>query len=263
MSKRKREIGSVPTKTITTKNSFVLTSISLSDIIKDHFEGVTTKKNTTNKSHDNITDFIEDVPEVDISFISNRSENFLDTKKIKRKLWPIMIDCAEDCIIPTRVDKPCRNCHHKYETRPLGCPVEYYPHKDDDTVERTRIKNFLKKNNFSTDKTDFFETEGLFCSFPCVKSYIMTCLSLYPLSSKYMNALSYLTILYKKLLGGSGNIPSALPLETLKCYGGHLNIDEYRSNAGVLTFDQAVTTKRPLMFARTSFLEEFSVTNKG
>ena len=240
----------------------VITNVSYKDIVNEHFRKVNShvnsndtsnplKKNVQNKS----IEFIDTPhPNVDHSI---QSEYFLDSKKNKIKLWPTMIDKTTDGILALYTNKPCKNCHHAYETHPIGCPIKYVPHNTND-VMRAKIELFLKSNNIPSESTDYFEVEHMFCSFPCVKSYIIYKLSTNPSSYSYTNALTYLTLLYKRLfsLKTTVSIPCAHDIDTLQVYGGHLSITEYRENVGILQFDRLTNAKRPLMFASLSYIEE-------
>jgi hypothetical protein len=193
------------------------------------------------------------------SGIALRCEYFFDSKKNKVKIWPTMVDRTTNDILTLYTNKPCKNCHHPYDTHPIGCPIKYVPHHSDpNDPKRKKIEKFLSDNNFLYDSTDYFEVEHLFCSFPCVKSYIMKRLSITPSSYKYTNALTYLTLLYKKLfsLKTAPIIPSAHDTDSLLAYGGHLSISEYRNTMGLLQFDKFVNTKRPIMFSSFSYMEE-------
>jgi len=245
------------------KCEVVLTSLSYKDIVSEHFSAATTKVSGFNNLVDNFqkeNNCVEIIEKKKQSNNETKVEYFFDSKKIKIKLWPIMMDHTTDNVLSLFTNKPCRNCHHQYETHPIGCPVSYFPHDPSpENPKRIKIESFLKENNFPMDKTDFFETEFMFCSFPCIKSYIMSFLSKNPQSYKYTNSLSYMYLLYKKIFNVTGNeilIPSANPIEALACYGGHLKIDEYRDCIGVLKFDHTIATKRPFMFTTSSYLEE-------
>jgi hypothetical protein len=195
---------------------------------------------------------------------------FLDIKKNKIKSWPIMIDITNNIILPLLTQKPCRNCHSPYTTSPIGCPIEYYPNVpngsgntiarcDELDSKKKQIQAFFKKHNFQATDTDYFVTEKLFCSFSCVKSYIISCLSVNPMSSRYCDALSYLTLMFKKINSVEGvplNIPEAPSIDTLDNYYGPLSIEDYRKSIGVLRYDVTTNIKRPIMFSSSIYIEE-------
>jgi len=203
--------------------------------------------------------------------IGKRAIYFLDNKKNQVKLWPNMIDITVKGPLPLYTNIPCRNCHQPYTTHPLGCPIRYNPNNSDNSPIKKQIEKFLKENNFSTISNDYFETEYMFCTIPCIKSYILTCLSKNS-SCKYGDSLTYLTLMYKKInensnfLEESKNsslnseilpiIPAAQPIEILKTNGGHLSIEEYRSCSGILQYNETVNIKRPLMFSSSILFQE-------
>lgn len=197
---------------------------------------------------------------------------FFDTKKEKVKLWPVMVDSNKESVLPLYTKYPCRNCHHSFDGHPIGCPIHYHPHTQMHTLSnvhtshkvqiRDQIVSFLEKNNLTVETNDFFETEKSFCSFPCVKSYILECLSNNSKAYRYQKSLSYLTLLYKKLYDVnilSLDIPIAPPIDILDTYGGHLTINEYRETFGVLKYTDNHNIKRPYMFSSTGFVEEIKL----
>lgn len=247
-----------------------LSGLSYQDIVEEHFciknDVKETSKNTLEQK-DNVKKSKVHSKQTDNSVIDinqkSTPEYFFDSKKNKIKTWPVQIDKTNDNILALYTNNPCRKCHHSFDTHPIGCPIKYIPHiSNKNDPKRLKIEQFLKDNNFDTSYTDYFEIEHIFCSFPCVKSYILTKLSISPSSYRYTNALTYLSLLYKKLCSIPDpipTIPSAHDIDTIDIYGGHLSIDEYRQTAGILRFDKLVNAKRPLMFASLSHIEETNV----
>lgn len=232
----------------------VITGLSYTSILHQHMGIAPVEKNNVEYIENR-----EDLRNTHQNEEKIRAEYFLDSKKNRIKLWSTMVDRTSNDILPLYTDKPCRNCHHSYETHPLGCPIKYIQHcSDPNDPKRKKIEKFLKDNNFVFDSTDYFETECMFCSFPCIKSFIMYKLSITPSSYKYTNALTYLSLLYKKLFSVkiSPMIPSAHDIDALLCYNGHLSISEYRNTMGLLQFDKSVNYRRPIMFTSFSYIEE-------
>ena len=134
---------------------------------------------------------------------------FVDAKKSTVELWPIMWDVTSEGLLPEQTTRPCRKCKFQFQTRALGCPL-----------------------NYSSESHCFF-TEHIFCSFPCIKAYILSCLSVEPTSCKYGNSLNYLSMMYKISYNIKTSkhiiIDPAPSLDFLEIYGGHLQISEYRS----------------------------------
>src|SRR5208282_3960299 len=113
-----------------------------------------------------------------------RALYFLDTRKIQHKFWGIMIDVTENGPLPVTTSKPCWWCHHNFYTMPIGCPLRYHCNASvstntsgalitGPTLFQKRFEEKLISANYDiTGGSDFFETEGYFCSFPCCKAYI-------------------------------------------------------------------------------------------
>jgi hypothetical protein len=243
-----------------TKNhKIIITNISYPDIVNLHFQEKNIPKDPS-YIDENVSTLIQD----DTDPFKERAMYFFDAKKNKIKIWPVMFNSAE-CgnILPLSTTNPCRQCHYKFITYPLGCPIKYYPHiLNDEDPKKIQIINFLKEHNFPTTSTEYFETEHLFCSFPCVKAYIISNLSKNAMSSKYSNSLSYLTIMFKKLNGIEGippYIPPSHAIETLQNYGGHLNIEEYRSSIGIMEYEVTINNMKPIMYGNSVLVEELQI----
>ncbi len=220
-------------------------------------------------SHYGFTSETEEIPEtilsVDIPIKindllkekSNRCIYFLDNSKNRVKYWVNMIDITQGMALPIRTAKPCWWCRHSFTTRPIGCPIKYSAQKDEG-LEKERIEERFKELNYSDDTNDFFETEGFFCSFPCVKSFIQDQKSR-SRTSRYRESQTLLTLLYEKLFGEKITIPRAPSWKMTTDYGGHLTPEEFRSTFGRLEYDETVNIRRPYMFASSGYIQETRV----
>ena len=231
--------------------------------------------------HQTIVDFTpQEEEEVNMSALthdkSKRAMWFLDAHKTKAKYWVSMIDVTqcegsgvtegsrnsntEGGIIgslPSHTSKPCWWCRHTFATKVLGCPIKYNPCKLN-SVERTRVEQKFRKSKLSTTALDFFETEGMFCSFPCVKAYILS----QNLNSRYKESTTLLSLLYIKLTGSTiTHIPPSPSWKVLVEYGGHLTIKEYRATFGKLEYTETVSVRRPYMFCSSKYIEERRIKN--
>lgn len=93
----------------------------------------------------------------------------------------------------------CFNCHHFFETPPFYLPFDHCP------------------------VSDKYKIYGNFCSPNCVKTF--------SINSKHFNNKQYLIgQFYRKLFGANFRIKPAPSYLTLKDYGGHLTIEEYRQS---------------------------------
>ena len=234
---------------------------SIQDLAKEHFPETTTseRKKKTKKVYDTIPD-PRQTHSIKGSDVSRECLTFLDFKKNKVVLWPNMVDSADGTSICSVTHKPCRNCHHQYVTRPIGCPLRI-------TCKEYENKKITNKQNSEVVVpvliSAVFETENLFCTLPCVKSYIISKLSDRNFSSKYMDSLGLLTIMMKLMTDNitSPNsedeffIPCAPPIDVLENYGGHLSIDEYRENNGV-KYSKVIYYEKVATVPSVSYTEE-------
>lgn len=183
---------------------------------------------------------------------SKRNLYFLDSRKIPNKLWGTMFDVTSNGCLPVSVQKPCWWCRHNFQTRPIGCPLRYNPHKSSG-IEKERFEEKSKAAGLDCETNDFFETEGYFCSFPCCKAYI---LDQQFANIKYKDSATLLTLLYFKIYGSTPTFPCAPTWKILKEYGGHLNISEFRCSFGRLEYEPTVNTRRPYMYCSSQYISE-------
>jgi len=238
-----------------------LDGISATQIILAHYAYGSTRKRKpvviNQEDTDSLPQTIIDNDEIDILRSdlmhekSRRSYYFLDVRKNQIKLWPNMIDVVSNGALPTTTIKSCWWCRHTFTTRPIGCPIRYHPHKSHG-VERQRVEEKFKNADIPLTDTDFFETEGYFCSFPCCKAYIID----KGFNAKYKESISSLSLLFKILYGKLIDIPVAPSWKILKEYGGHLTIQEYRSTFGRLEYEETINIRRPYMFASSQYISE-------
>lgn len=185
---------------------------------------------------------------------SKKAIYFLDSNKNQIKYWISMFDVYQKGILPQYTNIDCWWCRLPFDTHPIGCPLKYHYHKNDG-IEKERFEAKLTELNMKIDSNEFFETEGNFCSFPCVKSYIRSMLA-QTKSSKYKEAFSLLTILYLKLKGEIIKIPFAPSWKTCIKNMGHLTNEQYRETFDRLIYEDTVNTCRPFMFSSSSYVKE-------
>lgn len=239
----------------------VLSDIVASDVFLHHY-GEPEEEQTPGDEEiqETIIDFgNEDVGIVDLlhekSKKSKRSIMFLDPHKGQVKFWGIMIDMTANGPLPRYTPKPCWWCRNKFSYHPIGCPVRYNNHKDKG-LDKERIEERIAELNISLENgNDFFETEGIFCTFPCVKAYILDQISKTK-SPKYKKALTLLTLLYLKLVGVVITIPAAASWKLTTDWGGHMSPHEFRASTGLLEYTETVNTLRPYMFCSSNWIRE-------
>jgi hypothetical protein len=245
---------------------FTISGVSIKDVMSAHFGDISTKilpiRGVTGGVENDCVDMIHKTKNYDISHLSHefdttgkKAEYFVNSKKKRVKLWPTMIDAQGNFILPQYTTKPCRNCHQTYTSSPIGCPVNYVENIDEN--KKQYLAKLLQESTYTFDS--YFETEHMFCEKPCIKSYVLSCLSRDPMSCRYNNALTYLSLFYKidaQIEGRIPIIPCAPEIEVLELYGGHLNADEFRASTGLLEYKKGVNSKRPLMISCIPYIEE-------
>lgn len=209
---------------------------------------------------DGITETVLDYDEYSINDLlhesgktSKRSTMFFDPHKGQIKMWAIMADVTENGPLPRRTNKPCWWCRCKFHTSPIGCPVKYTAYGK--STSKTIIRWFEENNIPLKDRDGWFETEGTFCMFSCVKAYILNELSRTK-SPKYKKSLTLLSLLYCKLMGELAVIPRSGTWKTTTEWGGHMSPQEYRASIGPLEYTETINVRRPYMFSTSQYIQE-------
>ena len=185
---------------------------------------------------------------------SKRYITFLDPHQSTVKMWASMYDIVNGGALPLTTDRPCWWCKETFITCPIGAPIRYHPHQTSGHRKEI-IENNLRKDNFVTDTNDFFETDGIFCSFPCVKAHISD--ELKKGNIRYKDSATFLTQLYLKLYGKIVIIDKAPDWKNnIDKWGGHMPIDHYRSSFCRLSYTTTCNIKRPLMYSIGTYVEE-------
>ncbi len=172
------------------KYIFTLRNIDIDDIYKSYgipvINGIDIFEDKIDKPDKNTITNVDDLSN------SNTTEiiTFLDEMKHPVKCIPTMIN-----IDGNNIDKlysiDCWWCRHSFDTRPIGCPVRYIAHqvvktfyseisKDKFTI-REKIPNVKKDKIANLDdkslivnENNYYETDGVFCSFNCCKAFIQS-----------------------------------------------------------------------------------------
>ena len=162
----------------------------------------------------------------------------------------------------------CFWCSHPFETRPIGCPIKYIPsqaekkyhsHISRDTytikesiTEKRRL--FLQNNdNLSLKIGEYYETDGVFCSFNCCQSWINDNKHdrLYDLSN------TLLIKMYNSIMGTKMIVIGPAPhWRILEQYGGHLNIIKFREGFNKIEYECHGNTKKVPKFSPLGALFE-------
>lgn len=130
----------------------------------------------------------------------------VNNNTFKLKAYSCFKDEHSNGEVPKFTDIKCWWCRSGISTniRPLGMPIKYN-----------------KENNF-------FDTEGIFCSFNCMCSYLHENTNV----SQYKDSNSLIYFMYKCIFNEypyKMNIRKAPSWKLLKDYGGSLSIEEFRT----------------------------------
>lgn len=182
---------------------------------------------------------------------SDRYITWLDPLHSEVKMWIHMKDFTTGSL-PITTDKPCWWCRESFQTHPIGAPLKYHPHVKEGKIYDV-CKCNLDKLNFNSETNDFFETEGIFCSFPCVKAWISEKAKT---DVKYRHSGELLTQLYYKLYGKIEILPKAPSWKLINKWGGHLTINEFRNTYCTLHYIFTESSTKPFMYSIGHYIEE-------
>lgn len=216
-------------------------NISLLEEVEDDFGDLYTM-NVTQLTHEHSPNYI----------------SFLDPHQNRVKMWITMIDLIRGGPLSIKTDQPCWWCREPFPTSPIGIPVRYCPHKLDGFLKNVVEKNLLKYN-LPLEPNDFFETDGIACSFPCALALITE--EIKKSNVIYKDSPTLLTQLYYKIFGKVVEIKAAGSWKLLKRWGGEFTIEEFRSAFCKLVYKATINIKRPLMYSMGSYFTEHKIIN--
>lgn len=170
--------------------------------------------------------------------------SYLDESKKEHECVLTMVT-KDNTQLPENTSIHCFWCRHSFVSKPLGCPIQYVPHRvvkeyyseitKDNYVLRESIteeqlkanKKHFEKHEMNQIHRDYYVTDGIFCSFNCCLSFIQDNQH-DPLYRYSENLLSHL---HQKTFGEHAQpIIPAPSWRILKTYGGSISIEEYRKN---------------------------------
>ena len=186
---------------------------------------------------------------------SDRYMLFIDSKKMKVKSWLNMVDFARSISLPNATNKPCWWCRSSFVTCPIGAPINFWSKSSSSIHRSAAIKKCQDLNIKVDDDFEFFETEGIFCSFPCVKAYILSNIK----NPRYKECLTNLILLFNSIHKCVKHIPIAPSWKVLEQWGGHQTIEQYRSSFDRLIYEDTNNIMRPIMFPVSTIYEEHVV----
>ena len=196
--------------------------------------------------------------------------SFLDESKRLHTCHVSMIDFQSRMNI-NLLRYHCFWCRYPFDTRPIGCPIKYiasqaekkyhshisrdtYTIKEDVTSSRRKLLD--ETSQLVVKIGEYYETDGVFCSFNCCKAYITD----QKHNRMYDNSSILLMKLYNDMMetGTSKVVITAAPhWRTLEQYGGNLNIVKYRDGFNKIDYEcQGNTKPVPNFLAIGTLFEE-------
>ena len=207
---------------------------------------------------------------------------FQDSSKQDVKCYIRMIDKSKDgCPLPLSTTIPCWWHRKRFDSVPIGVPVVYHPVSIDNSElenvcsklenmniriaepslkESGRSKNTRRHDSHDSSNgkmlTDYFEVEGIFCSFACMKAYVED--ELRKGKDTYNNTLSLLTLMYMKMFDCKKipSIKSAPSWKLLEEWGGHLSLQQFLDPDPHFGFIESVNMRRPMMYMTSAYIRE-------
>lgn len=197
------------------KYDFTLQGINTAKLKKTY--GLSVEKNNTTQ----------------LSELDNAEKNtpdivsFLDESKKKHQCYISMVDYKTKLPIDMLAYN-CYWCRHPFDTKPLGCPIKHIPERLDKSYysyinkDTYNIKESVNPKKF---ENNHYESDGIFCSFNCCKSWIEDNKK----NILYKDSSILLNIIYNKFMDTKKlTITPAPHWRLLQEYGGHLDIIKFR-----------------------------------
>lgn len=172
--------------------------------------------------------------------------SFLDESKKDHQCVVTMKKYISQETLPSSTMIHCFWCRHDFPYKPIGCPIEYIPHrmikkyhseitKDmyvlRENVTSSQLKELHPDNTnpsqIQIQPRDYYLIDGLFCSFNCCLAFIKD----HSMEPLYHNSETYLNKMYYDVFGNQATpLVPAPSWRLLKNYGGHMSIEEFRKN---------------------------------
>lgn len=163
------------------------------------------------------------------------------------QLRTTMFDIIEQKILPLTTDKDCWWCRHPFPNSPIGCPLNYV------AKGCPEFEKFCEKKNIILTTKDYFETEGIFCSFNCCKAFIVD----NSRNHRYKESGTLLSLLHVKLMDTIPDI--IIPADSwqiLRKNLGWMDIDTYRNKDQKIYYQITPNVKRPFMFTMGHYVQK-------
>lgn len=176
---------------------------------------------------------------------TNENHSFLYGNKDMGYFYTQCNDIVLNKQLPTTTNIPCFYCTEPFSSPPLAIPIAYVPsfYKEKESFISIHNENEHKKaeeNGYTVYERDYFEVDGIFCSFPCMLSYIK-----HNDNGIYTESISLLKQMHYKLYKKKLIAKWAPDIRLLKKYGGHLTTQEWRSDEGQ-KYISMITINKPV-----------------
>lgn len=198
--------------------------------------------------------------DIKIEMSTYKNISFLDESRKEHKCITSMIDFESNKNV-LDLKYNCFWCRHPFDTKGIGCPIRYVSNKiqssyksfvskghvviKEDITEK-QGENILKTDkNTALVKNNYYETDGIFCSFNCCKSWIKENKN----NIKYRNSMILLLKMYEDLVGEEITVLKPAPhWRMLSEYGGQIDIDDFRSDFSKIEYVYHGAVKADIIF---------------
>lgn len=216
---------------------------------------------------------IQPVTKISELVTSNEDKSFYSFLEDKNggKYHITMLDYLKEEYLPPSTDVKCFWCHSSFDWIPIGCPIKYcssqleksyyseitkdkYTIKENITSEKR--ESFLeldskKKDKYKVIEKEYYETDGIFCSFNCCLAFISENKN----NSLYKHSHHLLKKIYFDTFGViPEKILPAPSFRLLKDYGGDLSISDFRKSLNKLEYNEKGIMKNNLKFKTLGFI---------
>jgi hypothetical protein len=228
------------------KRNFVLKNIDIEELNKKYGLVIISNLEKDKKDSFKMTTKINEVIEEEVEC----SVIFLDENKRDNKCFATMVDILTNGQLPNKTNINCFWCRHSFDWIPIGCPVKYInpiieksyishitkdKYQMKENIMKSKLKSVLDHKNFEIVPFpyDHYLTDGIFCSFNCVLSFIKDNHQ----DVLYKESYSLLHCLYHDLVGKKvEKIKPSPHWRLLNEYGGPLSISEYRKSINMIDY---------------------------
>lgn len=179
--------------------------------------------------------------------LKNSYFSYIDEAKNDHICIVTMKDLLINQELPVKTNIYCFWCRHCFDSRPIGCPINYKNSRLykkyyseitknnyclQETISTKQLENSkenIDDKNYSLEiqPSNYYVTDGIFCSFNCCFAFI----DANKMNPLYNQSIHLLKKMYYDLFPNHEiELMKAPHWRLLKNYGGELSIEEYRKN---------------------------------